>query len=491
MRIDKGKGESRPKFRLIISFLLRLRGLAVNPDCIAIYLDDVSPLVHVLSDLAGYPDLGCILMQFLGIEPPETFFLPCSLVYGTVRKKRGESHPQNRRVLFKCARWLYSTVMSQQDNFDRIVSALHEAALDDTLWPSASALIDEAVGMVGSHLVIFSGHSRADAACLFGERYDHGELIEEAREYAQDYFLHDERIPRLLHLPDSQIFHVTNVYAEQELKTSLTYNELLCQFSAGNGLNVRMNGPDGLHIAWALTDPHDPHGWGSEQIVLIEQLLPHIRQFVRVRQALAKAEALRASLIQLLDNAAIGVLYLNRRGTIVQTNTRALAILRRGDGLKDRGGFLRARFLTDNAKLQRLVARALPHWGQTVSSGSLTVRRTPGKLPLTLHISPVDHRADFGAQRVAALVLIVDPVERPRVDPASLVTTLGLTRTESQVAAALVAGHSVRDIAVSTYRTQASVRWHLKQMHAKLGISRQADLVRMVLSTVGVPLPRA
>ena len=35
--------------------------------------------------------------------------------------------------------------MSQQDQFDRIVSALHEAALDDTVWPSASTLIADTV----------------------------------------------------------------------------------------------------------------------------------------------------------------------------------------------------------------------------------------------------------------------------------------------------------------------------------------------------------
>ena len=180
--------------------------------------------------------------------------------------------------------------MSQQDNFDRIVSALHEAALDDTLWPSASALIDEAVGMAGSHLVIMSGHTREDAELLFGERYDHGELMEIGREYAQTYFSHDERIPRLFRLPDSRVFHVTNVYSEQELRTSPTYN-YLSQGECGHGLNVRMDGPDGLHIAWALTDPNDPHGWGSGQITLIEQLLPHIRQFVRVRQALAKGRS--------------------------------------------------------------------------------------------------------------------------------------------------------------------------------------------------------
>ena len=381
--------------------------------------------------------------------------------------------------------------MSQQDAFDHIVAALHDTALNDRLWPHTSALIDEAVGMWGSHLAIESGHTRDDAEFVFGDAYSHGELLEMGRMYANTYFPHDERVTRLLHLPDNRVFHTTQVYTEQELKTSPTYNELLCRFGAGSGLNLRMDGPDGLHIIWAFTDPDDPHGWRSEQIALIQQLLPHIRQFVRVRQALASAEALGTSLISLLDNALLGVLFLDRHGTIVEANTPGLRILRRGDSVVDRDGGLCARFPTDNAKLQRLLARALPHWGQTVSSGSMTVRRPSGKLPLTLHISPVTHRADFGARRVAALVLLVDPAQRPQVDPAFLATTLGLSRAESRVAAALAAGHSVRDIAVTTYRTQAAVRWHLKQMYAKLGLSRQADLVRLVLSTVGVPPPHA
>ncbi len=381
--------------------------------------------------------------------------------------------------------------MSQQDAFDHIVAALHETALNDSLWPRTSTLIDEAVGMWGSHLAVESGHTRDDAEFVFGDAYCHGELVEMGRMYANTYFPHDERVQRLLHLPDSRVVHVTHVYTEHELQTSPTYNEFLCRFGAGNGLNLRMDGPDGLHIIWAFTDPDDPHGWRSEQITLIKQLLPHIRQFVRVRQALASVEAFGTALISLLGNALLGVLFLDRHGTIVETNTRASNLLRRGDCLTDRDGVLRARLPTDNAKLRRLLARALPHWGQTVSSGSMTVRRPSGKLPLTLHISPVTHRTDFGAQRVAALVLLVDLVERPQIDPAFLATTLGLSRAESRVAAALARGQSVRDIAVTTHRTQAAVRWHLRQMYVKLGLSRQADLVRLVLSTVGVPLPRA
>ena len=381
--------------------------------------------------------------------------------------------------------------MGQQENFDCIVSALHGAALDDTLWPGALGLIHEAVETVGSHLLILSGPTRADLKVIFESIYYFGQLGGLDLGYAQHYFSHDERIPRFLRLPDSRVVHVPTLYTEQEWKTSPTPNELLQHSYGRNGLNVRLDGPEGCSIGWALADPDDPNGWGSEQITFITQLLPHIRQFVRVRQALAAAEALHTSLTQLLDNALIGVLSLDRRGRIVETNTRALRILRRGDGLTDRDGGLYARFPTDNAKLQRLLANALPRWGQPVSGGSMTIQRSSSRFPLTLHFSPVPHRADFGAQRIAALVLLVDPVERPQVDPAVLATTFGLTRAESRVAAALTAGHSVRDIAVATHRTQATVRSHVKQLHRKLGLHTQADLVRLVLTTVGAPLLRA
>ena len=376
--------------------------------------------------------------------------------------------------------------MSQQDHFDRIITALHDAALDDTGWPHAFALIDEAVGTIGTHLLILDGQTWADLECLFEISSYHP--LERDREYTQDYFPHDERIPRFLRLPDSRVVHVPTLYTAAEWKTSPTPNELLRRSSGRNGLNVRLDGPEGCSIGWALADPTDPTGWGSDSLALIERLLPHLRQFVRVRQALATADALRAPLTHLLDNAVIGVLFLDRHGTIVETNTRALRILQRGDGVIDRDGGLHARFPTDQTTLQRLIAHALPHWGQPVSGGSMTIRRASGQFPLTLHVSPVPHRADFGAQRIAALVLLVDPVERPQIDPTCLATTFGLTRAESHVAAALAAGHSVRDIAVATHRSQEAVRWHVKHLHHKLGISSQADLVRMVLTT---SLPRA
>ena len=59
---------------------------------------------------------------------------------------------------------------------------------------------------------------------------------------------------------------------------------------------------------------------------------------------------------------------------------------------------------------------------------------------------------------------------------------LGLTAAQSQVAAALAEGYSVRDIARVTGRQENSVRFLLKQSYKKHDLSGQVELVRLVLS---------
>ena len=378
--------------------------------------------------------------------------------------------------------------MSERDAFDRLLAALHKASLDPDLWPATSALIDEAVGMGGSALLITQG-TEEDARVLFTAAYYRGQRRQDLeRDYLENYHAWDERVPRLRRLPDSRLAHITELYTDLELKTSRSYNEFSPRSNGQNGLNVRLNGPDASRIIWAISDPIASGGWGSDQIEMIERLLPYIRQFVRVRQTLANAKALGVSLTRLLDNMSLGVVHLDRRGRIIEANDRVRDILGRRDGLFDQGGFLHARVAADDATLQQLLGRALPTLGSAVAGGSMRVQRLLDWLPLTLHVDPVSSaELDFGGWPVFALVLIKEPESRARISSQVVALRLGLSPAESRVAAALAEGLSVRQIAAVTGRKEGSVRWQVSRIYQKLGISRQVDLVRLVLSVTELP----
>ena len=373
--------------------------------------------------------------------------------------------------------------MSDQDAFEHILASLHDAMLDDARWPAVSALIDEACGIEGNDLMVGEG-PEDDVRARFVGVYRRGQRREDLeRDYLENYHPIDERVPRFRQLPYGLLVPTKDLFTAEELNTSPTYNELLPRGGCQHALNVRLEGLDGSYIGWNLCDPVDSHGWRSARISMVTALLPHVRQFVRVRQALVGAEARNTTVTALLDNPRIGVVQLDRRGRIMAVNGRAGSILRPGDGLSDRNGMLRARAPAEQFRLERLVGDALPTSGAVAVSGSMLVRRSTVLPPFVVHVKPVGvPQPEYGARHVAVLVLIVEPGRHQHVDPGLVATTLELTPSESQVAVGLAEGKSVRDMAEATGHTEGAIYWHLKKIYRKQSISRQVDLVRLVLS---------
>ena len=373
--------------------------------------------------------------------------------------------------------------MSDRDAFERVLASLYDAMLDDSHWPATSALIDEVCGSTGNALMIGEGPKVDIRVLAVGLYYRGQRRTDLEREYLEVYHPIDEKIPRVRQLADSRLVHVTDLYTARELKTSPTYNEILPRVRHQDSLAVRLDGLDGTHMTWALGDPVVRQGWGASQTTMVTRLLPHIRQFVCVRQALARARAFETTVTALLENQRIGVVHLDRRGRVLAANDRALHILRDGDVLSDSDGELRACAPDEQPGLDRLLAAALPTAGTVAVSGSMPLRRSNGLPPLVAHVKPVGvPQPDYGGRYAAALVLLVEPQHRHRIDPGLVGAALGLTPGESQVAAWLAEGRSVADMARDTGHTRRAIYWHLQQIYQKLHISRQADLVRLVLS---------
>ena len=379
--------------------------------------------------------------------------------------------------------------MSRQDLYERIVTSLHAVVFDDARWPATSGLIDEFCATKGNHLVFGDGTPPDDIDILFAQFCYRGQRNTDVeREYFGVYHAVDERLPRIRTLPDGQLASVPSLLGEEERKTSVVYNELMPRTDTLDSLTVRLDGPDGMRIVWTLADPVAGDGWSSAEAGRIERLVPHIRHFVGVRQALVNATALGSSAVELLDNVRLGVIQLDRRGRILAANDRARALMRKGDGLLFGNGTLCAALPEEDKKLQRLLAQALPFRGGPGVGGSMMVSRAGSMPRLVLHVNPVSEDGmELRKSRVGALVLLVDPASRLRIDADRLGDMLGLSPAQSLVAAALAGGKTIHEVAAETGRSPTTIKWHIKNIFAKHGLSGQADLVRLVASLTDAP----
>lgn len=377
------------------------------------------------------------------------------------------------------------SVVSELDEFQRILASLYRAALDGTHWPSASALIEEACGARGNALMAGEGAEEAVRVHMVGLYY-RGERREDLeREYVETYHPIDEMVAPFRRQPYGRLVRVADLYSEKDLKRSETFNEFHRRTCSQNGLIVRVEAPVVYrHFSWVIGDPIGRRDtWSSSQVEMVKRVVPHVRQLLFVRQALADAGALGRPLTELLDARRLGVILLDRQGRILAANDSARGVLRQGDGLSDRGGILRARRPADRARLAQLLSGALPQAGSVAVGGSVALSRENEHRRFVIHVKPtIGIEGDLSGRWPAALILIVDPWLPLTVDVGHVTAVLGLTPAESEVAAWLAEGKTVGEIAANTGRQKRSIYWHLEQIYAKLGVRRQVDLVRVVLA---------
>ena len=127
--------------------------------------------------------------------------------------------------------------------------------LDDAEWLAASGLVDEWCGSRGNSLILAEGTAEGGVDVVFRRFCFRSQRhAEREREYFEAYHALDERLPRLRRLPDGRVTPNSLLFTAEEEKTSAVFNEVMSRNGTRNGLDVRLDGPDGSRIVWATAD---------------------------------------------------------------------------------------------------------------------------------------------------------------------------------------------------------------------------------------------
>jgi len=223
----------------------------------------------------------------------------------------------------------------------------------------------------------------------------------------------------------------------------------------------------------------------DREISLLEGLMPHLLRAARLHQVFAQHQNVMAR----LEKLPIAALLVTEDGHVQFSNRAADDILRINDGLGiDRRGCL----TSTNKRLRETVAaacHAAAGCGVT-AGGSLLIARASGKRPYGVSVSPVRRANLFAAvQCPGAVVFVVDP-ETKREPMAQILRRLyDLTPAEARLASLLVEGKNVNEACVELGIRRTTARTHLQRLSDKLGARRQAEVVSIVLRTVGMGHP--
>lgn len=192
-----------------------------------------------------------------------------------------------------------------------------------------------------------------------------------------------------------------------------------------------------------------------------------------------------------LDRLPMGVVLVAADGSVRLMNAKARNIIATQDGFYiDRSGICRASSSEETVELLNLI-RKTAQGEASDSNFALVLSRRNGKAPLSVLVAPVgksnavtsgEDMQQQAQTQAGSAIFISDPEDQLVISPLILRKLYGLSKTEANLVMELVKGRSFNEMADDIGISHHTVRSHFKKIFAKTEVSRQAELVKLILT---------
>ena len=364
----------------------------------------------------------------------------------------------------------------RSDPFMRATLRISEAAFAPDRWPAALQSVTEAVGALGvGSLLLNKRTGDVERMSLAGLNLD-------VKDYIDYYGVRDPYRPVLQAAPSGNWVQLSKCLPETVLRRDEWYNGYILKGGIRDIIGTRLFDSPSCTI---LLSAH----WGIYQesftataIAWLRELTDPLSNAARLHAELRELGWKSAAALRALDQVAAGVIVTDAKGRVVEMNRAAENVLRREDGLLVRQGRLCAQRIFDHEKLARAIAVAA-NANTAAAVARMLAGRRGGRVGYILTVAPLGVELAV-YERPLAMILFADPDARTPSER-ELAEFFGLSRAESRLTAALLAGKKLREVAADSGVQITTVRTQLSSVLRKVGVSRQTELIR-VLSNIPV-----
>ncbi|MDY0065698.1 MAG: LuxR C-terminal-related transcriptional regulator, partial [Steroidobacteraceae bacterium] len=291
----------------------------------------------------------------------------------------------------------------------------------------------------------------------------------------------------LVALAPDQVMTNRDLLPDDQWRASDFYHAQCRPFGMFHFMGVNIGVLDGAVYPFWLGRSEQDGPFSEAERLLCKQLLPHLRRALELQLNRERDRAVQGLYGQALADLMVGLVVLDAHGRVLERNVVAESILGLQDGLRLVDERLEAAYAPDRTKLQQLLRKQLCAGPDGPSLAAISIGRPSGKSRWSLLAHPIrpgDWRGGSGQPAIALFLRDVEGRTNPHVD---LVQGLfQLTGREALLAIHLANGLSVEEAARALGVRLTTVRAHLRSMYSKIGVRRQAELVRLILNSVAL-----
>lgn len=381
-------------------------------------------------------------------------------------------------------------------DYDRLVELVYRGALEAQPWQSALPELREAMDAQVVSLVL-RPPSEDDRGVILNcvrpdqsGRDDAGNMLAdpndwEATAYREQFFALDPFID----LPLGQIVALEDILPDDELIASDYYQHYLQPIGLFRILGVDTSEPGGMVARLRFSRRRTESRFSTEHRELLTKITPHLQLALEFYARLNRMTSERDLYAGAVDQLSVATIVLDEQGCLLSTNKVARALLDQGDGLCERNNrlYIEGRDINRDlqAALETITRGRQSDGGEASLVSALRVPRSGERSDLGIVIRPVPPSSrGEGAASPCTAVFISDPDLHDSASQRSLAALFALTPAEANLALLLARGLTLAEVSEAQNISPHTARAQLKSVFAKTGVSRQAELVRLILKSV-------
>ena len=262
------------------------------------------------------------------------------------------------------------------------------------------------------------------------------------------------------------------------------FNDLGRRYGFLGGIAGMFGGPSSL--VGISASQRRSGDFGDSDVSLFRILLPHLERAFDLSRRLAAADVHCRSVLEMLDKMPAAAILVDIDGKPVLMNSAAHVILSRRDGLSSTRSGLCGNTTAETHALRRLLSTSARTATLDAGSagGAMKLSRRASPHPLHVLVSRLCGTGSRGEGQAGAVVFIQDPERAQCIDCERLTALYRLTSAEARIGAMLALGSSVNEISKRLQVTRHTVRTHVKHLFGKTDTKTQAQLVRVIITSL-------
>lgn len=380
-----------------------------------------------------------------------------------------------------------------ESDFSTLIGLLYQGALEPQPWQSALPALREALDAQVVSLVLRPPSADDEGVILNCVRQDesvdnsHVTLADpndwEVSAYREQFFSLDPFVS----LPLDKVIALEDILPDKDLVTSDYYLHYLKPINLFRILGVDTSEPGGMLARLRFSRRASEPRFKATERQLLTLLTPHLSRAIEIYAKLNRMTSERDLYAGAVNQLSVASIILDEQGRMLTTNAVGRALLDQGEGLSLRDGHLHIEGRNINKELQEALTSIIREQlhGETSMVRALRVPRPGGRSDLGLVVRPVPaSQWSEGQVSPSAAVFISDPDLQESTSRPILGALFELTPAEANLATLLARGLNLAQVSVAQNISQHTARAQLKSIFAKTGVSRQAELVRLVLKSV-------